>query len=558
MVQVGQTRSPTNNPQYAPEAYTAGNTVVKGTTQVTAPNEEPGTTINLNNSEEGNTLYYNGSSFVSTPRLPDYKGGYTLWVGCSYDQKIYEIDLNSNTIINGYSMPTNQGPQFMNFNPAQTELWIPCSIPSNVGNNTAGTLVVFDLRSRSITHNIAMGINAMCCTLTPNGKKAYVSILGDSSSGYSGSEITVIDTATYTVIKNITNANIVAPLNTCCSLDGRYLYVGSYLTSQDTISIIDTSTDTVINTLTLTSIYGNQNGAQSFTATPDGRYILVTAYSGFLYWLNVATQTLEKGMPVIANPYQLILSPDGHYGFLQGQTSAQNDIQWMDIVNQTTSSTNIPTGYIGNAGGCFSPDGKLLYNCVFGNDGATQSQIFIVDATQIVNSSTAPVIIGHIDMPNFISGPVNCIIQDNSYIVEQANMQSVEPQYNRQYTQNLTAQTTTSTTPVSIGSLGITPLGTNPILINAIVRGSNNTLSDGIVVSLYSGSTSGALTNLLDSETYTQEGVASNEHTFDIYYQATQTQGTLTYYTIAINSVTGGTASAKLVKLAVAEYPDKP
>ena len=518
--------------------------------------------IDYNNLQEGQTLIHNGTDLTPSFKLPDYKGGYTLWVGCNYDQKIYEIDLNSNSIINSYSTPTNQGAQFMNFNPAQTEIWIPCSVPSNVGNNTPGTLVVFDLRSRSITHNIAMGINAMCCTLTPNGKKAYVSILGNSSSGYSGSEITVIDTATYTVINHITNANIVAPLNTCCSLDGRYLYVGSYITTQETISIIDTSTDEVINTITLSSIYGNQNGAQSFTATPDGKYILIACMSGFLYWLNVSTQTLEKGLPIVSNPYQPILSKDGHYCVVQGQgsNSSNNELLVIDVIAKTYVGTSAPTVYTGMAGGTFSLDDSKVYISVFGNDGACQSQIIILDATQFsnYNSNTKPQPYDTILMPNFISGPVNCIIQNNSYIVGQANLTYIEPQYNRQFTQDLTAQTTTSTSPISIASIPITPLQTNPILISAIIRGSNNTLNDGIVVSLYSGTTSGALTTLLDSETYTQEGLASNQHTFNLYYQASQTQGTQTYYSIAINSVSGGTASAKIVKFAVAEYPDKP
>ena len=512
--------------------------------------------------EQGQSIIHNGNNFISSFDLADYKGINILWVGCSYDQKIYKIDLNTNTIIKGFQLPTNQGAQFMCFNPSQTELWIPCSIPSNVGNNTNGVLVVFDLRTETITHQITMGINAMCCTITPNGKKAYVSILGNSSSGYSGSEITVVDTSTFTVIKNITNPNIIAPLNTCCSLDGRYLYVGSYIATQETISIIDTSTDEVINTITLSSIYGNQNGAQSFTATPDGKYILVACYSGFLYWLNVSTQTLEKGLPIVSNPYQPILSKDGHYCVVQGQgsNSSNNELLVIDVIAKTYVGTSAPTVYTGMAGGTFSLDDSKVYISVFGNDGACQSQIIILDATQFsnYNSNTKPQPYDTILMPNFISGPVNCIIQNNSYIVGQANLTYIEPQYNRQFTQDLTAQTTTSTSPISIASIPITPLQTNPILISAIIRGSNNTLNDGIVVSLYSGTTSGALTTLLDSETYTQEGLASNQHTFNLYYQASQTQGTQTYYSIAINSVSGGTASAKIVKFAVAEYPDKP
>lgn len=117
-----------------------------------------------------------------------------------------------------------------------------------------------------------------------------------------------------------------------------------------------------------------------------------------------------------------------------------------------------------------------------------------------------------------------------------------------EFAQNLTAQTTTSTTPVSISSLSITPAVSGNILINVIVRGSNNTLGDGITVGLYNGTT------LIYAETYTQEGLASNEHTFVLAaYLTSQTIGTALSLSIQINAVTGGTASAKIVEFMGAE-----
>ena len=113
-----------------------------------------------------------------------------------------------------------------------------------------------------------------------------------------------------------------------------------------------------------------------------------------------------------------------------------------------------------------------------------------------------------------------------------------------QFLQNLTAQTTTSATPVSIGSISITPAVSGTIHVTAIVRGSNNTLADGTTVGLYNGST------LLVSETYTQEGLASNEHTFALAALLTgQAVGTAITLSLQINAVTGGTASAKIIEL---------
>ena len=75
---------------------------------------------------------------------------------------------------------------------------------------------------------------------------------------------------------------------------------------------------------------------------------------------------------------------------------------------------------------------------------------------------------------------------------------------NRSYQQALTAATTTSTTATLLGtSIAFTPKFSGYLVVSAVVRANNNTLSDGVTIGLYQGTTSGALTTLLDSETYT-------------------------------------------------------
>ena len=114
---------------------------------------------------------------------------------------------------------------------------------------------------------------------------------------------------------------------------------------------------------------------------------------------------------------------------------------------------------------------------------------------------------------------------------------------------NLTAQTTTSLTPVTAtgGTLSMTATVTGDIIVDAVIRGSNNTLSDGITVGIYAGTTP------IDSETYTQEGVAGNEHTFVFHSSQTISLSTATEYSIMYNAVTGGTVSIKVVDLTVKE-----
>ena len=112
--------------------------------------------------------------------------------------------------------------------------------------------------------------------------------------------------------------------------------------------------------------------------------------------------------------------------------------------------------------------------------------------------------------------------------------------FNRAYLQNLTAQTTTSTTAVNIGAINIISQNSGNIIVDLCIRGSNNTLGDGIAITLLNGTT------ILDTETYTQEGLAGNEHTFTLHYELPSTQGQIFALNCEINAITGGTASAKI------------
>lgn len=113
--------------------------------------------------------------------------------------------------------------------------------------------------------------------------------------------------------------------------------------------------------------------------------------------------------------------------------------------------------------------------------------------------------------------------------------------------QNLTAQTTTSTSAVNIDTAIVKITTSGQFNINAIVRASNNTIGDGTTISLYNGST------LLDSETYTQEGLASNSHTFVLFYPLQTTGGNSYTINLTMQSVSGGTVSAKEVLFAGSE-----
>ena len=125
---------------------------------------------------------------------------------------------------------------------------------------------------------------------------------------------------------------------------------------------------------------------------------------------------------------------------------------------------------------------------------------------------------------------------------------------NRAFQQNFSAYTTTSTTAVALGdSLSITPKFSGHIVITILVLVNNNTLGDGVYVSL----TSSLLTSSSTydgAQTYIQEGSTSNYFPMMFYYNfPDQTIGTELTFTLNFNAVTGGTASALIFEFLAEE-----
>jgi len=124
------------------------------------------------------------------------------------------------------------------------------------------------------------------------------------------------------------------------------------------------------------------------------------------------------------------------------------------------------------------------------------------------------------------------------------------------FAQNLSASySTTSTTPVSTGLYAYIPVSgitvNSPIVVEFEGYGYNNTLGDGVTLSLYvstsgvpaQGSAPPSTDTLLTSITVTQEGLASNPYSMPITYVYTPTVAGNYYFYIAVNAVTGGTAT---------------
>ena len=109
----------------------------------------------------------------------------------------------------------------------------------------------------------------------------------------------------------------------------------------------------------------------------------------------------------------------------------------------------------------------------------------------------------------------------------------------------LQSNSTSNTTAIS---QSLTPKTSGLIRIRASVLVSNNTLGNGVSVSIFNGST------LLDTANYTQEGLTSNPHLITLYTEQLFTSPFAQQtYNIQYAAITGGIASCEIQEFTIEE-----
>ena len=274
----------------------------------------------------------------------------------------------------------------------------------------------------------------------------------------------------------------------------------------------------------------------SVAITPDGKYAyVVNTFNNNVLVIDVSTNTAITTVNVGSDPNGIAITPDGKYAYVVNGDS-NGSVSVIDISTNTVTAT-VSVGTVGTSpiGIAITPDGKYAYVTNGGNNNVSIIDISTNTVLETVGVGSAP--IGVAITPDGKYAYVTNRNSDNVSVIETA-----VPEYD---IQDLTEQTSTATTApgLSIGSITFTAGYTGTVYLEAIVRGSNNTVGDGITVGLYNGTT------LLDSETYTQEGAASNQHTFSLFYALSVSLGSTYTIHAYILAVTGGTAQAKLVRL---------
>jgi len=284
----------------------------------------------------------------------------------------------------------------------------------------------------------------------------------------------------------------------------------------------------------------------SATAAPDGTTIGFNS-AGLLTVLQAPKLVLPSGISVAQDSSNYLgifnssgtevetVDGAGHHVFRNTSGSTSNPT-FEIVTNGTTNTLTGTSYYMANAppfASTFSSPNMILNGQ---GNGVTAESETIISLT-----TSASLSLGNYQG----AGPF--LIYNLGAVASQSAFSAV----------NLSASySTTSTTAVStgLGTAGV-PVSSftvnHPLVVSFEGYGYNNTLGDGVTLSLYvstagvpaQGSAPPSTDTLLTSITVTQEGLASNPYSMPITHVYTPTATGNYYFYIAVNAVTGGTAT---------------
>jgi YVTN family beta-propeller protein len=154
------------------------------------------------------------------------------------------------------------------------------------------------------------------------------------------------------------------------------------------VTAIDTATNTTKWSLTDTF-----DGPNAIAITPDGGTAYVTALGsagapGFVFPIDLSTQTEGSQVNLCAVPNDIVISPNGTTAYI----TCQNSVYVLDLATNTVSATiAVPVSASSNSNEAITPNGQTLYV----TDPASDRVIPISTATNVVGTpisvSSSPV-----------------------------------------------------------------------------------------------------------------------------------------------------------------------
>lgn len=202
------------------------------------------------------------------------------------------IDTATNTVT--ATIPVGRFPEGVAITPDGAFAYVV-----NDGDNNAS---VIDTATLTVVATVPVGAIPGPVAVSPDGKLVYV---GNNIATAVGG-VTVIDTATNTVTSTVTTAN--QPFSIAFTPSGAFAYVANFVGSS--VSVIDTATTTVVATIS----DGNARTPAGVALTPDGAFAYTVNFnSNTVSVIDTATNTIVAIVPGMVGPEGIAITPNPNH-----------------------------------------------------------------------------------------------------------------------------------------------------------------------------------------------------------------------------------------------------
>ncbi|MGZ5566438.1 MAG: cell surface protein, partial [Limisphaerales bacterium] len=223
--------------------------------------------------------FASSTTYLSPTALVATSDGQTLYIACATANRVLVFDTASKQTKRAISVP--DAPLGLVLSPDGSSLFVTCAAPQS-------TICVIDVAKGKITAKIPAGHTAMAPLCSRDGKTLYVCDRFNDAIG-------VIDLDTKKEIAHIAVPR--EPVAAALTSDGRRLFVANHLhtgpASVDfvaaSVSVIDTATRQVIKEISLPNGSGLLRG---IAISPDGKYAAVTH---LISRFHLPTTQIERG-----------------------------------------------------------------------------------------------------------------------------------------------------------------------------------------------------------------------------------------------------------------------
>jgi len=242
---------------------------------------------------------------------------------------------------------------------------------------TLNAVSVLDTATNTFVANIIVGSSARGMALSPDGSFAYVA-MAFSRSG----NITVIDTATYTVVGYVLLPVRGGASDVALTQDGAFAYV----TGDDrNVLVVDTTSRTLVGSIRLDNPEKTVAYTFGVAVSPDGAFAYVTAGS-YLWVIDTATYAVVTRVEMDSRQDgKVAFTPDGAFAYVTSPFGAGN-VSVIDTQSHTVVAL-IPTG-LSTQSVAITPDGAFAYVTAWG--GAEPGKVLAIDTKSHSVVATIP------------------------------------------------------------------------------------------------------------------------------------------------------------------------